>query len=59
MNEIEQRNVVNSSFSINVESVRSLQSVTPEEGALVMFEGKLHFSDGKDWYVVTSTKVRL
>ena len=59
MSEIRERNVVNSSFSINVESVRSLQSVTPEEGALVMFEGKLHFSDGKDWYIVTSTKVRL
>ena len=58
MNEIEERNVVNSSFSINVESVRSLQSVTPEDGALVMFDGKLHYSDGIDWYVVTGTKVR-
>lgn len=58
MSRIEERNVVNTSFGVNVESVDDLTQVKPELGALVMYRGVLHYADGTAWYRLKGEVVR-
>lgn len=58
MNDIEERNVVNTSFGVNLESVEDLTQIKPELGALVMYRGVLHYADGTTWYSLTGQVVR-
>lgn len=50
------RQIVNSQFGVNVESVNDLAFVQPELGALVMYRGILHFGDGKKWVKLAIAK---
>lgn len=49
------RQIVNSQFVVNVESVRDLSLVQPELGALVMYKGILHFGNGEKWVKLAIT----
>lgn len=48
------RQIVNSQFSVTVESVNDISSIKPEAGAMVVYKGGMYYADGTKWIKIAA-----